>query len=75
MSDRADFPIHVQIIAEADAEDLIADITYRGDQFASVLKIDGEWQFAIYDKDSDSERRIPFRAFVKSLTDVAGRLT
>lgn len=64
---------YVAIAAEADEDDLVADIVYDGDQVASAARVDDEWVLTIY-AGASRERSVPLAGMLRALQEAAERL-
>jgi hypothetical protein len=65
---------YVAIAAEADRDDLVADIVYHGDHVARAMRVDGELVLSIYDVGGDGRRQLQLVGVLGAVQEVAERL-
>lgn len=65
---------YVAIAAEADQNDLVADIVYGGDHVASATRVDGEWVLIVYDIGGEGRRQLPLAGILGAVQEAAERL-
>jgi hypothetical protein len=64
---------YIAVAAEADEDDLVADIVYDGQQIADVRRVGGRWEVTFYCPASD-RLRLPADEFVAVMQDALRRL-
>jgi hypothetical protein len=74
MTDEDDARIYVAIAAEADADDLVADIVLEGEHVASVERAGDRWELVIYMAKDAHEARLPLADTLAALDEVTERL-
>lgn len=67
-------PFYVSVSAEADEQDLVADIVYLGQQVADVRRVEESWTVTLYDPFGAEGFSLPLEGLRTALDDAAQRL-